>query len=64
MRRDSSGGGSGFRGLFAPVPRQQFARTPNGMVRYASEDVGEPCAGIDAVEFRGLCRPPNYAERF
>jgi hypothetical protein len=26
-------------------------------------DVGEIDVGIDAIEFAGLCRPPNYAER-
>jgi hypothetical protein len=62
-RRGRSGGGSGFRGSFAPVPRQQLVQTLNGMIRDATEDVDEPCAGIDIVEFRGLCRPPNYAER-
>jgi hypothetical protein len=34
------------------------------MVIDAAEDVGEPCLGIDVVELRGLCRLPNYAERF
>jgi hypothetical protein len=27
------------------------------------EDIGEIAEGLDAVEFAGLCRPPNYAER-
>jgi len=29
----------------------------------AAQDVGEPGAGIDVVEFGGLCRAPDYAER-
>jgi hypothetical protein len=29
----------------------------------AGEDVGQPGLRIDVVEFRRLCRPPNYAER-
>jgi hypothetical protein len=28
------------------------------------EHVGEPCLRIDIIHFCGLCRPPNYAERF
>lgn len=27
------------------------------------EDVGHVGLRIDAIEFAGLCRPPNYAER-
>jgi hypothetical protein len=30
----------------------------------AGEDVGEPGLRIDIVELGGLCRLPNYAERF
>jgi hypothetical protein len=30
----------------------------------AGEDVSEPGAGVDIIELAGLCRPPNYAERF
>lgn len=29
----------------------------------AGEDIGEPGLRVDAVHFRRLCRPPNYAER-
>jgi hypothetical protein len=31
-------------------------------VDHAREHVGEISVGFDAVEFAGLCRPPNYAE--
>jgi len=27
------------------------------------DDIGQVRLMIDAVEFAGLCRPPNYAER-
>jgi len=27
------------------------------------EDIGEIAEGLDAVEFAGLCRTTNYAER-
>jgi hypothetical protein len=30
----------------------------------SDEDVGQIAQRIDVVEFTGLCRPPNYAERF
>ncbi len=29
----------------------------------AGDDVGEVGVRVDAVEFRGLCRTANYAER-
>jgi hypothetical protein len=29
----------------------------------AVDDVGEVCVRVNAVEFGGLCRTPNYAER-
>jgi hypothetical protein len=35
----------------------------DGIIGDAAEDVGEPSLWIDAIEFRRLCRPPNYAER-
>jgi hypothetical protein len=34
------------------------------MIGDTCKDIGEPGARIDIVEFRSLCRPPNYAERF
>jgi hypothetical protein len=34
------------------------------MIRQAREDIREPSLRIDIVEVGGLCRPPNYAERF
>jgi hypothetical protein len=46
-----------------PGPRQQFVETVDGMsIDHARQDVGEVSIGFDAVEFAGLCRPPNYAE--
>ena len=30
----------------------------------AGEHVGQPGLRIDVVQLGGLCRPPNYAERF
>ena len=45
--------------------RQQVVDPSHGMTR---DDPGEHVAQvglrIDAVHFAGLCRPPNYAERF
>ena len=29
----------------------------------AGQHVGEPGLRIDVIQFGGLCRPPNYAER-
>jgi hypothetical protein len=34
------------------------------MIVDAAEHVGEPGLRVDVVELRGLCRLPNYAERF
>ena len=48
-----------------PGPRQQFIEAVDGMpVDHAREHVAQVGVGFDAVEFAGLCRPPNYAERF
>ena len=52
-----------FRVGFAPVPRQEFVQTLDGMVRDAGEHISEPGPGIDVIQFRGLCRLRNYAER-
>jgi hypothetical protein len=30
----------------------------------AGEDVAQPGLRVDAIHLGGLCRPPNYAERF
>ena len=46
-----------------PGPRQQFIEAVDGMpVDHASEHIAQVGVGFDAVEFAGLCRPPNYAE--
>ena len=46
-----------------PGPRQQLVEPVDGMsIDHAREHVGEVSVGFDAVEFAGLCRPPNYAE--
>jgi hypothetical protein len=29
-----------------------------------AKHVGQPSLWIDVIELAGLCRPPNYAERF
>jgi hypothetical protein len=33
------------------------------MIRQPSQDIGEPSLRVDVVEFGGLCRSSNYAER-
>lgn len=47
-----------------PVLREQIVDL---VLSLALDDGGErcrqPCLGIDAVHFTGLCRTPNYAER-
>ena len=49
--------------LRIPGPRQQFVETVDGMsIDHAREHVVQVSVGFDAVEFAGLCRPPNYAE--
>jgi hypothetical protein len=40
--------------LFQPV---------DGVISDAGEHIGQPSLRIDVVEFRRLCRSPNYAER-
>jgi hypothetical protein len=51
--------------LLFPGPRQQFVETVDRMsVDHAREHIAQVGIGFDAVEFAGLCRPPNYAERF
>jgi hypothetical protein len=47
-----------------PIPRQQIADALGGVIRQTCEAIGEPSVRIDVVELGGLCRPPNYAERF
>ena len=46
------------------VPGQQFADAVERMIGDDREDVAQVRLGIDAVEFGGLCRPRNYAERY
>ena len=46
------------------MPWQEFVQTRRWMIGDAGKHVGEPGTGIDVVEFGGLCRAPNYAERF
>jgi hypothetical protein len=33
------------------------------MIGDAGDDVAQVTLGIEPVQLRGLCRPPNYAER-
>jgi hypothetical protein len=54
-------GGAGAGGV--EVPGQQFGDTTDRMVCDAAEDVVQIGLGVEAIEFGGLCRPPNYAER-
>ncbi len=44
-------------------PGQHLADAMSGMVGELGEDVGEPGARIDVIEFACLCREPNYADR-
>jgi hypothetical protein len=49
--------------LWFPSPPKQFVETVDGMsIDHAREYVVQVSVGFDAVEFAGLCRPPNYAE--
>ena len=59
-------GSSSFGGevLPVPVPGKEFVNALGGVIRQASQHVGEPGLRVDVVELGGLCRPPNYAERF
>ena len=60
----ASGGFCGRRAGGLPIPREQLADATGRMVGEAGKDVGEPGTRVDAVEFAGLCRAPNYAECF
>ena len=48
-----------------PFPRQQrIELMPFGPSGYdALQHIGKPGQRINAVQLRGLCRPPNYTER-
>jgi hypothetical protein len=49
--------------LWFPSPPKQFVETVDGMsIDHAREHIAQVGVGFDAVEFAGLCRPPNYAE--
>jgi hypothetical protein len=46
-----------------PVPRHQFIDAVlRPAVHQACQQVSEVSLRIDAIEFAGLCRLPNYAE--
>jgi hypothetical protein len=47
-----------------PVPGQELIELVDGVRGDACQDIGEPSLRVDVVELTGLCRPPNYAERF
>jgi hypothetical protein len=49
--------------LGGPVPRQELFQPVDGVISDAGEHIGQPSLRIDVVEFRRLCRPPNYAGR-
>jgi hypothetical protein len=41
-------------GWFSPVPWQEIGDTVGGVAWKATEDIGEPGSGIDAVQLAGL----------
>ena len=48
--------------LLPPAPGQQLGQSGCGVIRNPREHVGQPGARIDAVQFAGLCRTPDYAD--
>ena len=49
----------------SPSPRQEFvAAIVRPEIDEADENIGQIGLGLDAVQFTGLCRLPNYAEWF
>jgi hypothetical protein len=46
-----------------PIPGQKLIKVLDSVIGDPVEHVGEPRLRIDVVEFRCLCRSPNYAER-
>ena len=47
-----------------PEPRHQFVDTfVRPAIHQACQEIGKICLWIDAIQLKGLCRPPNYAER-
>jgi hypothetical protein len=49
--------------LIGNDPWQQLVDAIDGVLGDASDDVAQVCLGIKAIQFGGLCRLPNYAER-
>jgi hypothetical protein len=49
--------------LISDDPWQQLVDAIDRMLGDASDDVAQVGLGIKAVQFSGLCRVPNYAER-
>jgi hypothetical protein len=48
-----------------PVPRHQFVDAfLRPAIHQACQQVSEIGLWIDAIQLTGLCRAPNYAERF
>ena len=47
-----------------PIPGQELVDPFDRMILQSCEDIGEPGLRVDVVELCGLCRLPNYAERF
>jgi hypothetical protein len=73
VRRTSESGSSSplsrvltsARGGAGPVPGEELVEACGAPeIDKACEQVGEVGLRIDDVELAGLCRPPNYAERF
>jgi hypothetical protein len=48
----------------SPGPREKLVELVDRVLSDAGEDVGEPRLRIDVIHLDGLCRPPDYAERF
>jgi hypothetical protein len=61
-RRPRVASGSEFGCARLPVPGQKLVKVLDGVIGDAGEHIGEPSLWIDVVEFRCLCRAPNYAE--
>ena len=47
-----------------PRPREQLVDSVDRVIGDARDDVAQVGFWVEPVELGGLCRPPNYAERF
>ena len=62
-KRLGSDGGLGLL-VRLPIPWKQVGDFVGGVILKPGQHVSEPGLRIDVVHLAGLCRPPNYAERF